>query len=163
MNEPDSKPPVRTALGYLGTALLVVGGLLFLSTFFTAALNFGNFDNFEERGRSMGLRAVSGMTLMIIGIFVSAAASGRRGRSFSETSDGAKNAVREMAALAAGLKEGAKPQPVHCQYCNSLNDPGSVKCANCGAALAGERRCAACGKPNNPDAHFCNQCGKSLT
>jgi len=162
MNEPDSKPPARTALAYVGTALLIVGVLLFLSTFFTAALNFGNFDNFEERGRSMALRAVSGMTLMIIGIFVSAAASGGRGRLSVSASDGAKNAMREMMAAAAELKETPKPPPVRCQYCNTLNEPSNIKCVSCGAALAVEKRCAACCKQNNPDAHFCNECGKTL-
>jgi hypothetical protein len=163
MNQRDSKPPLRTALSYVGTALLVVGGLLFLSTFWTAALNFGNFDNFEERGRSMATRAVGGMTLMIFSAIISGAASGRRGRWSVGTPDGAKNATREiMAQIAEGLKEAPKARPVHCQYCNSLNDPSNSKCVSCGAALAGEKRCAACGKQNNPDARFCNQCGKAL-
>jgi hypothetical protein len=39
---------LRRPLFYLGNVLALVGLLLFLSTFLTAALNFGNFDHFDD-------------------------------------------------------------------------------------------------------------------
>jgi hypothetical protein len=59
--------PERKALFYFGNGLGLVGLLMFFSTFLSAALNFGNFDNFEARGRSMATRAFGGMFLMIVG------------------------------------------------------------------------------------------------
>lgn len=60
--------PERKVVYYLGMGLLIVGGLLFLSTFLSAVLHFGDFDNFAERSRSMMLRAVLGMGLMVVGV-----------------------------------------------------------------------------------------------
>lgn len=60
----------RQTAYYLGTIIMVIGGLLFLSVFITGALNFGNFDNFEERGSSEFLRAIIGMVLIVIGAVV---------------------------------------------------------------------------------------------
>jgi hypothetical protein len=44
-----------------------LGVLVFLSTFLTAAMSFGNFTNFHDRGRSMAVRSVVGMGMMIVG------------------------------------------------------------------------------------------------
>jgi hypothetical protein len=60
-------PPERKVIFYLGMGVLVVGGLLFLSTFLSAALHFGDFSNFVERSRSMALRAILGIGLIIVG------------------------------------------------------------------------------------------------
>jgi len=60
-------PPERQTLYYVGMAISVLGLLSFGSTFLSVALNFGNFDNFEARGRSMALRAFGGMAMIIIG------------------------------------------------------------------------------------------------
>lgn len=62
--------PERKATYYAGMTLLLVGGLLFLSVFVTAALNTGNFGNFEGRMRSSALRAVGGMVLILAGILM---------------------------------------------------------------------------------------------
>src|SRR5262245_13302893 len=150
MNEPSASSP-RSPLAVLGIVLIVIGFVLFLSTFFSAAANFGNFDNFEERGRSMGLRAVGGMTLIIVGGAISAIGGARRGA--PQTFGGAKNAVRDMvAAVAHGVKDANKVPPIACPYCNTANDPSLAKCQSCGAALATDKRCPGCGKQNNPDA-----------
>jgi len=60
-------PPERQAIFYIGMGLAVLGFLLFISTFFSAAIHFGDFSNFEERSRSMATRAVLGMLMMIAG------------------------------------------------------------------------------------------------
>lgn len=59
--------PERRGVYYLGMVLSGIGALLFLSTFLSAALHFGDFTNFHERGRSMAVRTVVGMGMMIVG------------------------------------------------------------------------------------------------
>lgn len=59
--------PERQTLYYVGMAIALLGLLSFASTFLSAALNFGNFNNFEARGRSMALRAFGGMAMIVIG------------------------------------------------------------------------------------------------
>ena len=60
-------PPERKTLYYIGMAVTVIGFLTFISVFVSNALHFGDFSNFEERGRSMAVRAVAGFILMIGG------------------------------------------------------------------------------------------------
>ena len=57
----------RQTLHYIGLALIVIGILTFLSTFVTAAMNFGNFDNFNGQVQSSAFRAISGMVMMMLG------------------------------------------------------------------------------------------------
>jgi len=52
---------------YIGMGLMILGGLLFVSTFFTFATNFGNFSNFESNAKSDMFRAIGGMALMFVG------------------------------------------------------------------------------------------------
>ena len=61
----------RKTTYYVGNAIAIIGVICFLSTFVSAASNFGNFDNFEARGQSMGLRAITGMIMIIVGAVVS--------------------------------------------------------------------------------------------
>lgn len=74
--------PERKAIHRLGIILVAVGVLTFGSVFVSAALNFGNFDNFGGRTRSMGLRAIGGMAMIMLGAgmtiygFAGAAGSG---------------------------------------------------------------------------------------
>lgn len=60
-------PPERRALHTAGMIVAGVGLLSFLSVFVSGALHFGDFADFEARGRSMALRAVLGMIAMIVG------------------------------------------------------------------------------------------------
>jgi hypothetical protein len=59
--------PERKGIYYLGMGLSGLGALVFMSTFLTAAMSFGDFTNFHERGRSMAVRSVVGMSMMIVG------------------------------------------------------------------------------------------------
>lgn len=52
---------------YLGMVVGASGFLCFTSTFVSAASSFGDFTNFEARGRSMATRAVVVMVMMITG------------------------------------------------------------------------------------------------
>ena len=60
-------PEHRRLIHRLGLIVAILGALSFLSVFVSGALNFGNFDNFEARGRSMAIRAVGGMAMIIAG------------------------------------------------------------------------------------------------
>lgn len=57
----------RKILYYVGIGLMLVGLLTFMSIFVTAALNFGNFDNFGGQAASFMLRAILGMGMMMVG------------------------------------------------------------------------------------------------
>ena len=57
----------RQVAYYLGMVLIVVGFLLFASTFVTFLSNFGSFSNFESNAKSCGFRAFGGMGLIFLG------------------------------------------------------------------------------------------------
>lgn len=59
--------PQRKGVYRAGQIIVVVGVLMFLSTFVSAIANFGNFDNFEGRAKSMGFRALGGMVMIMVG------------------------------------------------------------------------------------------------
>lgn len=60
-------PPGRKGLYYLGMALAGVGVLLFLSTFVSAIMHFGDFTDFEKRAKSAGVRAFGGIVMVGLG------------------------------------------------------------------------------------------------
>src|SRR4051812_21923469 len=60
-------PPERKTIFYVGMVIGVIGFVCFISVFFSAALNFGDFTNFEARSRSRSMRAVIGMVMIIAG------------------------------------------------------------------------------------------------
>jgi hypothetical protein len=78
-NQPPQRQisPERKALYYFGSVLAVGGFLMFLSVFISGALHFGDFDDFHARTQSMGLRAVGGIMMIIIGMAL--ASIGRAG------------------------------------------------------------------------------------
>jgi hypothetical protein len=78
----SEQPPgsARLPIFYLGTAVSVIGVLLFLSVFVTFLANFGNFDNFDERARSSGFRALGGMVLIVVGGVIASAAEASASR-----------------------------------------------------------------------------------
>jgi hypothetical protein len=62
--------PKRQGIYYLGMILSGIGLLLFLSTFVTFLMHFGDFTDFEGRVRSNGTRAFGGMICILIGQFL---------------------------------------------------------------------------------------------
>ena len=60
-------PLERKAIFYIGMAVAAVGFLCFISSFFSAVSSFGDFTNFEQRGRSNVTRALLSMVMMISG------------------------------------------------------------------------------------------------
>jgi hypothetical protein len=113
-------PPERKAIFYIGMAVGVIGALCFISTFFSAVLNFGDFTNFEQRSRSMGIRALVGMVMMIAGGLM--AGIGRMGLAGSGVKLDPEEARRDVEPWArmtggvvkdaldeAGIKLGSQP------------------------------------------------------
>jgi hypothetical protein len=60
-------PPDRKKLYYIGMAVGVIGFLCFISVFISSALHFGDFSDFEERGRSQAIRAALGFVMFVGG------------------------------------------------------------------------------------------------
>jgi hypothetical protein len=94
----------RKTAFYVGRVLMVMGFLSFGSTFVSAAMNFGNFDQFEERGRSMALRAFLGMGLIVAGVVVSGVgARGLAGSGVVLDPEQARKDVEPWGRMAGGM------------------------------------------------------------
>jgi hypothetical protein len=57
----------RKAVYYFGMFLIIIGFLTFGSLFLSAAMDSGDHSNFEDQDRSMALRGIIGMGMMIFG------------------------------------------------------------------------------------------------
>ena len=155
MNSPQKQiPPERKAFYYGGMALTGIGILLFLSTFVTHLTNFGNFDDFEGRVRSQGLRAVGGIVLIALGGFLmNVGARGWAGAGVVLDPEQARKDVEPWSRMKGGVFQDAlsevdavkkledrlePPAPVikvRCQKCQSLNDETAKFCNQCGGAV----------------------------
>jgi hypothetical protein len=140
----------RKALYYVGTGVAVLGVLMFLSTFVTFALHFGDFTDFDANARSDMLRAVGGIVLIIAGsAMMNVGARGWAGSGVMLDPQRAREDVEPWSRMAGGvvndalseidaLKPGDAPAPavkVRCPKCQALNDETSKFCNQCGAPL----------------------------
>lgn len=101
-------PPERKVIFYLGMGVLVVGVLLFLSTFLSAALHFGDFSNFVERSRSMALRAILGVGLVIVGgVLQAVGRAGLAGSGIKLDPEEARRDVEPWARMGGGIVKDA--------------------------------------------------------
>ena len=93
---------------YIGMVVGVIGFLLFISTFFSAASSVGDFSNFEPRGRSLGTRAVLGMVMMIAGgIMVRIGRMGLAGSGVKLDPEEARRDVEPWARMTGGVLKDA--------------------------------------------------------
>lgn len=135
--------PERKAIFYIGMAVGVIGFLCFISTFFSAASSFGDFSNFEQRGRSMGTRSVVGMVMMIAGgIMANIGRKGLAGAGVKLDPEEARRDVEPWARMTggvvkdaldeAGIKLGDKPSAAELPFderlrrLQKLHDDGLV-------------------------------------
>lgn len=128
--DPNELPPSWKGMKYVGNGLALIGLLLFLSTFLSAAMNFGDFHDFTNRTRNMAVRSVLGMFLMIGGgaLHGIAAKQGRNARNDSGPSnDGTWNFGSD--------EDLAGPIKIRCPKCRALNDEAARFCDQCGAEL----------------------------
>jgi hypothetical protein len=98
--------PQRKTLYRAGQIIGVLGLLSFLSTFVSAALNFGDFTNFESDVRSMMLRAVGGMIMMFVGgALTTIGAAGPAGSGLNLDPEKARDDLEPWARMSGGLKK----------------------------------------------------------
>lgn len=146
--------PARKGMFYAGMALSVIGLLTFLSVFVSGALNFGNFDHFEERGQSMATRAVAGMFMMIVGgVLMTVGRAGAAGAGLLLDPKKSREDLEPWNRAAGGMvsdtldevgvvqklvnrdASGQTQVKVRCPQCKTLNDEDAKFCDNCGHAL----------------------------
>lgn len=140
--------PERQAVYYAGTGLAVLGFLTFLSVFVSGALHFGDFTNFEAQSRSMGLRAVLGMVMMIGGgILAGVGKSGLAGSGIKLDPQQGRRDLEPWSRQTGGMIADAVDE------FRGEQPP---------AEPAVKVRCRACGALNDETAKFCDQCGKAL-
>lgn len=139
----------RKAAFYIGTGLIILGGISFASTFLTFALHFGDFSNFESNAKSDIFRAVGGMALLIVGGIVRGlGARGLAGSGVVLDPEKAREELEPYARMAGGMAKDALDEA--------------------GISLGGQPervvvlKCPACGKLNEADAKFCQECGKKF-
>ena len=96
--------PERKTLYRAGQIIGVLGLLMFLSTFVSAALNFGDFSNFESDTRSMALRAVIGMIMMLLGAALTTIGfAGAAGSMLNLDPEKAREDLEPWARMSGGL------------------------------------------------------------
>lgn len=142
----------RKTLYYIGLGLTVLGGILFISSFFTV---FGDFNNpsFDMGMPSFFLRALIGMICMIIGsILMNVGAKGKAGSGLLLDPDKAREdlkpfssakgkMINDMADEVDFLKNRGEKSleeekiKIRCRECRGLNDEDSSFCKHCGARL----------------------------
>lgn len=146
----------RKKLYYAGMGLAGLGLLLFLSTFVTFAMNFGNFDNFVGNARSDFLRAIIGMVMMIAGGgMMGMGRGGLAGSGLVLDPERAKQDLEPFARMSGGLTDAAFAEmptvreaiseigggplreviKVRCGACQALNDESDQFCGQCGAKV----------------------------
>lgn len=101
-------PPGRKGIFYFGMIIGGIGFLFFISTFFSAASSFGDFTNFQERGRSQGRRAVGGMIMMMIGsVMVGVGRMGLAGSGIKLDPEEARRDVEPWSRMTGGVVKDA--------------------------------------------------------
>ena len=139
----------RKTAYYVGIGLMALGGLLFASTFVTAALNFGNFSNFDANAKSGMLRAFGGMALIVVGAIIRGiGARGLAGSGAVLDPEKAREDLEPYSRMAGGMvKDALEEADVHLGQ-----KPERIVMV----------KCSSCGKLNEEDAKFCQECGKPI-
>lgn len=140
----------RQAAYYLGLGLMILGGLLFASTFFTFATHFGDFSNFESNAKSDMFRALGGMALLFIGgIIRGIGAQGVAGSGVVLDPEKARDDLEPYARMTGGMLKDALDEA---DIDIGRQEPERVVMV----------KCRACGKLNQEDAKFCQECGQKM-
>jgi hypothetical protein len=139
----------RQAAYYVGMGLMILGGILFASTFVSFAMHFGDFSNFESDAKSNMFRAFGGMALLFIGgIIRGIGARGLAGSGVVLDPDKARQELEPFSRMAGGMVKDALNEA----DVNLSRTPEKVIMI----------KCPACGKLNEEDSKFCKECGKKM-
>ncbi len=140
----------RKTAYYIGMTLAIIGGISFGSVFLSAALNFGNFDNFESRGKSMMARAFGGMALIIAGsVVMNIAARGAAGSGLVLDPEKARDDLEPFSRMAGGMVK-------------DVLDEADINLGKGSSEKVIMVRCRSCEKLNEEDSKFCQECGQPL-
>ncbi|MBN2684334.1 MAG: hypothetical protein JXR40_03565 [Pontiellaceae bacterium] len=140
----------RKAAFYIGTGLMIIGGLIFASVFVTFIANFGSFDyDIGDKMKSAMIRGFGGMALLVIGGIVRGiGALGVAGSGVKLDPEQAKEELEPYSRMAGGMIK------------DVLNE------ADINLSGKPERiimiKCTACGKLNEEDSKFCQECGNKI-
>jgi hypothetical protein len=142
--------PERQTTYYIGMGLIILGGLMFASTFVTFAMHFGDSSNMETAAKSIMARAFGGMAILILGgILQRIGASGLAGSGVVLDPEQARHDLEPFARMAGGMVKDAldeaqisadvgHPEKVvllKCPSCKTLNEENAKLCKECGEKL----------------------------
>ncbi len=152
-NSPKQISAERKTIYYVGISLAAVGALLFLSVFLTFAFNFGNMNNFDAGARSMMLRAVVGMLLLVTGrALATVGARGAAGAGLLLDPQRAREDLQPWTRMGGGMVQDALGEVGLAKKLEDrLDDPAEIKV-----------RCTKCHALNDEAAKFCDQCGAAM-
>lgn len=141
----------RKGLYYFGMALIVVGLLLFGSTFVTAIARFGDFTDFTGQVQSSGMRAFGGIALCVVGgVLRTMGSRGLAGSGAVLDPEQARKDLEPYSRQMGGMVKDAL-------------DAADIRLGGGGgSAKVVMVKCRACGKLNEEDSKFCQECGKPL-
>ncbi|MFH1716885.1 MAG: hypothetical protein ABIF19_06005 [Planctomycetota bacterium] len=140
----------RKTAYYTGMVLAVIGAIVFGSVFVSAIGHFGDFSNFESRGRSMAARGFGGIVLIVVGgIVMAIGARGAAGSGLVLDPEKAREDLEPFTRMAGGMVKDAldeadiklgKGEPekvivIKCRKCKQLNEEDSKFCQECGQLL----------------------------
>ena len=135
---------------YLGMVIMIIGVLLFASTFVTAVKHFGDFSNFESNAKSSMFRAISGMALLVIGGAIrGVGARGLAGSGVVLDPEKARDELEPYTRMAGGMVK-------------DVLDEADIKIGAGKSEKIIMIKCQACGKLNEEDSKFCQECGAKL-
>lgn len=139
----------RKTAYYLGMGLMILGGILFASTFVTFAMHFGDFSNFESNARSGMFRAFGGIVLLIIGGIIRViGARGLAGSGVVLDPEKARQELEPYSRMAGGMVKDVLDEA----DVNLGGKPERVVMI----------KCPGCGKLNEEDSRFCQECGQKM-
>jgi len=139
----------RKTAYYLGMGLMILGGILFASTFVTFAMRFGDFSNFESNAKSDVFRAVGGMALLFVGVIIRGiGARGLAGSGVVLNPEKARQELEPYSRMAGGMVKDALEEA------NVSLGTGAQKVVMI--------KCPSCGKLNEEDSKFCQECGREI-
>lgn len=139
----------RQTAYYLGMGMMILGGILFASTFVTFIAKFGDFSNFEAHVKSQMLRALAGIGLIIAGSFIRGiGARGLAGSGVVLDPAKASEDLEPYSRMAGGMVKDA------------LEETGLGQAKTPDTII--KIKCLSCGALNPEDANFCQKCGKPI-
>jgi hypothetical protein len=137
----------RKAAFYIGTALMIVGGIAFGYSFVMFGAHFGDFSNFEADTKSWMATAFGGMALVLIGRIVRGiGVRGLAGSGILLDPERARQDLEPYSRMAGGMVKDALEEA----NVDVGGRPAKVVAINC----------SSCGKLNEEDSQFCQECGQ---